>query len=83
VNVVRNDDGAVTVRLSQAEALVLSDALHRWESDGTLGGLSYQDQAEQRVVWDLVASLEPVIEESFDPDYGVILGLARDSLRDQ
>jgi hypothetical protein len=43
--------GDVTLTLTYAEAVVLSDMLFRWERDGTQERLPFEDQAEQRVVW--------------------------------
>ena len=72
----------VVLGLTNAELVVLSDLLHRWERDGTQSRLPFEDQAEQRVIWDLTAVLEPVTDEAFSSDYGSSVARARDALRD-
>jgi hypothetical protein len=60
--------GDVTLTLSYEEAVVLADLLWRWERDGTQEGFAFADQAEQRILWDITASFEPLIDEIFDKD---------------
>ena len=48
----------VEVGLTNDELLVLADLLSRWERDGTQERLPFEDQAERRVIWDLLAVLE-------------------------
>jgi hypothetical protein len=74
--------GRVVIGLTNEETLVLSDLLHRWERDGTQSGLAFEDQAEQRVIWDLTALLEPVTDGAFSADYLSSVTRARDALRD-
>jgi hypothetical protein len=73
----------VTLKLSYAEAVVLSDMLSRWERDGTQERLPFEDQAEQRVVWDLTAVFEPLIDEVFDASgYESVVSYSRWQVRD-
>jgi hypothetical protein len=72
----------VVVRLTYSEAFVLSDMLSRWERDETDGSLAFEDEAERRLVQDLTAEFEPVIDEAFADDYVSLLERARASLRD-
>jgi hypothetical protein len=72
----------VVVRLSHGEAFVLSDMLSRWERDDTNGSLAFEDEAERRLVQDLTAVFEPVIDEAFADDYAAVLERARAPLRD-
>jgi hypothetical protein len=67
----------VTLSLTQDEAPVLFEWLHSNE-----GGHAFSDQSEQRVLWDLEASLERQVVALFSPDYARILGEARDRIRD-
>lgn len=71
-----------TLQLSHEEVVVLAAMLCRWETDGTLDSLPFHDQAEQRVLWDLAASLEPLVEEVFSTGYAAVLAAARDIVRD-
>jgi hypothetical protein len=70
----------VTLTLSDDEALVLFDWLSRFNEEEHPA--LFQDQAEQRVLYDLEAVLEKVIAESFDRDYTDILSKARENIRD-
>jgi hypothetical protein len=72
----------VEVGLTNNEVLVLSDLLPRWEQDGTRARLPFSDQAEQRVIWDLLAVLEPVTDEAFSVEYDQAVARARDAIRD-
>lgn len=67
----------VTLSLTRDEALVLFEWLHANE-----GKHEFADQAEQRVLWDLEASVERQIAALFRPDYSRLLDEARSRLRD-
>lgn len=69
---------ALTLRLSQDEALVLFEWLQRVDDrdDG------WVDQAEQRAVWDLTAALERQLVAPFAADYQAQLDAARGRVRD-
>ena len=67
----------VQLSLGEAKALVLYEWLHR-VGDAEHG---WVDQAKQRAVWDLTASLERQLPV-FATDYGNRLDAARDRLRD-
>ena len=78
----RTTDGVI-VRFPYHEVFVLSEMLDRWNRDGTdLRPELYEDQAEQRVLRDLCAVLEPMIDEAFSPTYGEVLDRARAAIRD-
>ena len=79
----KQSSGDISVRLSYAEAVVLAEMLWRWERDGTQDNLPLADQAEQRVLWDLTASFEPLIDEVFDKDgYDNVVSHSRWQVRD-
>ena len=73
----------VVLRFSYAEAAVLADLLHRWQRDGVLDSLPFEDQAEQRVLWDLTATFEPLIDEVFSQDYAQTILRSRAAVRDE
>ena len=73
---------AVVIRFSHAEAVVLDALLHRWESDGVLDSLPFEDQAEQRVLWDLTAAFEPLIDEVLAETYDETVARSRAAVRD-
>ena len=43
----------------------------------------FQDQAEQRVLWDMEAEFEKVVSATFDDNYQEILSKARQKIRDE
>ena len=70
----------VSVHLSRDQALVLFDWLARTGEAGEAAG--FVDQAEQRVFWDIEATLETLLVEPLAADYGAKLETARDRIRD-
>ena len=73
------DESGVTLELTKAEALVLFDFLWRFTEGKRL---VIEDQAEQRVLWDLLAMLEPILVEPFKRNYPELVQKARDDVRD-
>lgn len=69
----------MTLDLSPDEALVLFEFLSRSQETGAF---ELVDQAEQRVLWDVLASLEKALAEPFSPDYGALVAAARARVRD-
>jgi hypothetical protein len=69
----------VMIELTGDEALVLHSWLTRFNS--TQRG-NFQDQAEQRVLWDIEASLETALVAPFAPNYSELLEKAREQVRD-
>ncbi len=69
----------VTIELSHDEALVLLDWLARMHERDEL---SFADQAERRVLWDLEAMLESALAEPLSADYDALLAAARARVRD-
>ena len=69
----------VTLELSRDEAIVFFDWIGRFNN---ARGNAFEDQAEQRVLWNLEAMLESLLEEPFDPKYEAILARARAQVRD-
>ena len=76
-------NGSVSITFSKAEALVLFDWMQRVEAEGiSWSRLGVVDQAEQRVLWDISASLESVLVEPFGPGYAEVIDAARNEVRD-
>lgn len=69
----------VTLKLTRDEAIVFFEWLARFNA---VEGVHFEDQAEQRVLWNLKASLESTLLEPFEPDYDKILTAARSRVRD-
>lgn len=69
----------VTLTLSRDEAIVLFEWLHRCNAEA---GHRFEDQAEERVLWNLEALLESTLAEPFKPEYDEILAAARSRVRD-
>lgn len=70
----------VELKLTRDEAVVLFEWLHRFNTKE--GGQGFEDQAEQRVLWDIEATLESTLTEPFEPNYRQILDVARAKVRD-
>ena len=81
MNAEQASDGTVRVVLSANEALVLFEWLHRVENQEAALGI--EDQAEQRVLWDMSACLERVLVEPFDGNYHQLVSDARAAVRDE
>jgi hypothetical protein len=70
----------VQLELSRDEALVLLECLARSHEAGSI---NFEDQAEQRVLWNIEAMLEKKLVEIFDPKYNDLLARARARVRDE
>ena len=70
--------GEIHFRMSRAEAVVLSEWLHRQED--RLEELA-TDPAEQVVLWDVTALLERLLPEPLRQDYPDVLEAARAQVR--
>jgi len=69
----------VGIELSRDEALVL----YEWVSHfNKREDVVFDDQAEQRVLWDIEASLESSLDEPFADSYSDLLTAARARVRD-
>ena len=73
------DGRSVDLKLTHDEALVLFEWTHRQE-DEHYNGKFFIDAAEQVAVWNLTASLEPLIEELFSSTYREALQAAKSRL---
>jgi len=69
----------VTVQFSRDEALVLFEWVSRFNKTRAP---AFQDQAEERVLWDLESRLESVLVDPFRKDYAEVLASARGRVRD-
>ncbi len=74
-----DDARKIDISLTPDEAIVLFEWLAR---ENERGKLPIVDQAEQRALWNLEATLESVLTEPLLESYETILGAARDRLRD-
>ncbi|HEY7848662.1 MAG TPA: hypothetical protein VIC27_01295 [Ktedonobacterales bacterium] len=72
----------VTIELDAEQALVLFDLLARWSDLGVLS-IRLEHRAEQRVLWDVLATLESVLVEPLLPDYRDRLNEARNRIQDE
>ncbi len=70
----------VTLELSADEALVLFDWLAR--TSDAREPVPFADQAERRVLGDLLCMLERVLVEPFSADYASLLAAAWSAVRD-
>lgn len=70
----------VVLRLSSDAALVLLVLVTRLNESETV---SFDDQAEQRVLWDLEADLEAAVPSITAGDFNAQVRRARDRVRDR
>ena len=70
----------ISIQLSKERALVLFELLSRFTNEENL---NIEDQAEERVLWDILSDLESILTEPFDPDYKKLLETARSNIRDE
>lgn len=75
----RQDKDKILLELTKEEAIVLLDWLSRFNEKEKPE--LFKDQAEERVLWDMEASIEKVIGETFDSNYAEILSKAREKVR--
>ena len=70
----------LNITLTKDEALVLFEFLTRFKN-GHHDEI-FEDQAEQRVLWDIECILEQQLVEPFQPNYLEIIKEARKKIRD-
>lgn len=69
----------IKLELTKDEAIVLFDWLKRFNEKDDY---DFEDQAEERVLWDIEALLEKSLVVPFDSDYSKLLIEARNRIRD-
>jgi hypothetical protein len=70
----------LNIELTKQEALVFYDFLARLNQQEQKA--LYEDQAEERVLWDLECLLEKQLIEPFSKDYDKLIAQARNKIRD-
>ncbi len=70
----------INLELSLEQALVFFDWLCRFNK---IENNKFNDQAEQRILWDIEAMLESILAEPLVSDYDVLLTVARSKVRDR
>ena len=76
----KKENGNILITFSGDEAIVLLEWLHNFNEEQYLD--LFQDQAEERILFDLEAELEKTISDTFDNSYQEILLKAREKIRD-
>ena len=74
-------DKNVNIELTREEAIVLFEFLGRFNKNDDLS--RFEDQSEQRVLWDVECILEKKLSEPFQADYQEIVKKARELVRDE
>ncbi len=69
----------MALELSKEQALVFYEWLSKFNG---AEGRQFDDQAEERVLWDIEAMLESTLVEPFDPRYEELVANARQAVRD-
>lgn len=73
------DPQEVVLKFSREEALVLFEWVARFNKSTAN---RFEDQAEERVLWNIEAMLEATLVEPFKSDYSELLARARAAVRD-
>lgn len=71
----------VNIELTKEEAIVLFEFLGRFNEDDDSS--RFEDQAEQRVLWNIESSLEKKLSEPLRADFQDIVSKSRERLRDE
>lgn len=72
----------VVIELSGQEALIVFELLYRWDKTNKMS-ITLEHQAEQRVLWNMLAKLESKLAEPFLPNYMDLLNQAREAVQDR
>ncbi len=70
----------ISIELSKEEAIVFLNWLFTFNEKKHPD--LFQDQSEERVLWDIEATLEKAVDETFSNNYNNILSEARKKVRD-
>ena len=79
--IMEKENNKLNLELTKNEALVLFDFLNRINETERKG--LFEDQSEERILWDLEALLEKQLSELFRTDYKEIIEKAREQVRDE
>jgi len=71
----------INIELSKNEAIVFFEFLGRFNN--IENNPAFEDQSEQRILWDIECILEKKLSEPFRKDYLEIVKLARKNVRDE
>jgi hypothetical protein len=71
----------INIELTNEEAIVFFEFLGRFNEQDDLS--KFEDQAEQRVLWDIERILEKKLSEPFRADFKEIVKKAREKVRDK
>lgn len=74
-----SENNNIAIHFSEDEAIVLFEWLSNFNKKEKQ--LIFEDQAEEKVLWDLECSLETVLSSPFSPNYTNILLEARERIR--
>jgi hypothetical protein len=74
-------DKKVNIQLTKEEAIVLFEFLCRFNEKDDPS--RFEDQSEQRVLWDIECTLEKILSEPFRADYQAIIKKYRNAVRDE
>lgn len=75
-------DSKVSIEFSKEEALVFLNWLFRFNENEQDKSNSFEDQSEERVLWDLESILETVMDSTLKSNYGEMVSQARAIVRD-
>jgi hypothetical protein len=75
------ENGNISIKFSEDEAIVFLEWLHKFNEEERQ--TMFQDQSEERILFDLEAELEKVVSGAFSGDYKNFISKARERIRDK
>lgn len=76
-----DENEIINLSLTKDEAIVLFEFLSRFSNSDSK--LTIEDQAEERVLWNVCCELEKILVAPFQENYREILNQAREKVRDK
>ena len=75
------NEKTINIELTNDEAVVLFEFISRFNQSELTS--SFEDQAEQRIFWNIESDLEKKLSDTFKTNYQETLKTAREKIRDK
>jgi hypothetical protein len=81
INIELMENDKVNIELTKSEAIVFFEFICRFNEIEEFD--QFEDQSEQRILWDIECMLEKELSEPFRADYLEIVAKSRENVRDK